>query len=215
MSKYYPESKVEIGGFSARHYDILLDIFTLQGYSFMIQKVMQLLDIKQSDKILDLGAGTGKNACIMNKYLSKKGELIGLDISKEMVGQFKRNCSNFPNIKILNKRIDRDFGFNDYFDKVFVAFVLHGFPQEMRKKIINNVFKALENDGEFIILDYNEFILEELPFYFRIPFKKIECKYAFDFIKQNWKEILKSIGFKEFTEYYFYKDYIRLLKAQK
>ena len=171
MSVYYPESKVEVNGFTARYYDILMDIITFGAYSSLMQKAIRLMGIKYDDRIIDLGAGTGRNACLMMKYLSAEGELIGLDISSEMTAQFKRICTGLTNAKIVNQRIDKPLPYEDEFDKVFISFVLHGFPQEVRRQIIKNAFKALKKHGEFFILDYNEFSLKEMPFYLKIPFK--------------------------------------------
>ena len=215
MCNHYPESKVEVSGFNARHYDIIMYLITLGNYSSMIQKAIRLMKIQPADKILDLGAGTGRNACFMRRYFSSRGELVGLDISEEMISQFKTNCADFSNIKIINARIEQDLYYEKYFDKVFISFVLHGFPQEARDKIISNAFKALKRGGEFFILDYNEFLLNEIPFYLRIAFKFIECPYAFDFIEKNWKKILSFHGFNDFKEHLFFSNYIRLLKGVK
>ncbi len=215
MCAYYPASKVEVGGFTARHYDRLINIITLGGYSSVIQNAIRLMMIKPIDKILDLGAGTGRNACLMMKHLSTNGELVGLDISEEMISQFKKNCAVFPNAKIINKRIDKELPYEEYFDKVFISFVLHGFPQEARKQIIRNVFKALKKDGEFFILDYNEFSIKEMPLYLRIPFKFMECSYAFDFIEKDWQKILSEEGFNSFEKHFFFGNYVRLFRSVK
>lgn len=58
ISHYYPQSKVEINGFMARYYDILLDTVTLGRYRPLIEKAIELMAIRPSDKILDLGSGT-------------------------------------------------------------------------------------------------------------------------------------------------------------
>jgi len=215
MSDYYPESKVEIHGFVAKHYDTLMNVVTLGRYSSFIQKVIWLMKIKPEHRIIDLGAGTGRNACLMMKQLSTEGELVGLDISEVMIAQFKKNCAEFNNVKVINKRIDQGLGYEMYFDKAFISFVLHGFPQKARKQIIRNAFKALKKNGEFYILDYNEFSLKEIPFYLKIPFKFAECPYAFDFIKKDWEKILSEEGFNQFEEYIFFKKFIRLLKGKK
>ena len=215
MSNYYPESKVEIRGFVAKHYDTLMNVITLGRYSFFIQKTILLMIIKPNHKIIDLGAGTGRNACLMMKQLSTKGAVVGLDISEDMIVQFNKNCAEFSNAKVIYKRIDQDLDYEMYFDKAFVSFVLHGFPQEARKQIIGNAFKALKKNGELFILDYNEFSLKEMPFYLKIPFKFAECPYAFDFIENDWKKILVGEGFSYFEEYLFFNKYIRLLKAKK
>ena len=215
MCAYYPTSKVELSGFTAKHYDSLMDIATLGRYSSLMKKAVQLMEIKSDNRIIDLGAGTGKNACLMMRCLSTKGELIGLDISKEMTAKFKRRCAGVINARIINQRIDKPLPYENEFDKAFISFVLHGFPQEVRKQIIRNVFKALKKHGEFFILDYNEFSLKNMPFYSRIPFKLIECPYAFDFIEKDWKKILAGEGFSSFEEHLFFGGYIRLLKGVK
>jgi len=144
MCAYYKRSKVEINGFTAKYYDILMDIITFGIYSSLMQKAVRLMGIKSEDRIIDLGAGTGRNACLMMKYLSTKGELIGLDISNEMIVQFKSKCAGLANVKIINQRIDKALPYEDEFDKAFISFVLHGFPQEIRIRIIRNASKVLK-----------------------------------------------------------------------
>ncbi|HEC92104.1 MAG TPA: class I SAM-dependent methyltransferase, partial [Candidatus Atribacteria bacterium] len=151
----------------------------------------------------------------MMNHLSSKGELVGLDISSEMVAQFERKCASFSNAKIINQRIDEPLPYENKFDKAFISFVLHGFPQGARKQIIRNVFKALKKDGEFFILDYGEFSVKEMPFYLKIPFKFIECPYAFDFIEKDWQKILAEEGFNYFEKHLFFYGYVRLLKGVK
>lgn len=213
-SGYYPKSKVEIKGFMATHYDAILNMATFGRYSPFIEKAIGMMRISPQDKILDLGAGTGRNACLMMKYLSGDGELVGIDICDDMISQFQKRCRKFPNAEIIKARIDQPLPFTKKFDKVFISFVLHGFPQEVRAKVINSVFGVLKDDGFFFVLDYNEFSYKKMPFYAKMPFKLIECPYAFDFIQRDWREILAKTGFKNFEQYIFF-DYIRLLKAQK
>ena len=199
----------------ARYYDIGLDMVTLGRYLPFMKQVIHITKVKPDDRILDMGAGSGRNACLMAKYLSEKGEIIGVDISKEMITQFERQCAHVPNVKIVNRRIDQDLPYKNDFSKVFISFVLHGFPQNVRKVILKNAFQCLRPNGELLILDYNEFLLSKLPFYLRLPFKMLECPYAFDFIKRDWKQILKSNHFDGIKEFFFFRKYVRLLKAQK
>lgn len=215
MSKFYPDSGVEIQGFAAKFYDKIMNIMTFGGYSLFIKKAIKSMGILQDDKILDFGSGTGRNALLMNEYISDKGEILGLEISELMIAQFKNKTEKFKNINIINQRIDQPFKFEKRYDKVFISFVLHGFPFEIQKNIIQNAFNALKEDGEFIILDFNEFVTEKTPLYFRIPFKIIECKYAFEYVERDWKQILSEFGFRDFQEKLSIGKHIRLLKAKK
>jgi len=215
MDKLYPESKVEIQGFTAKHYDTIMNIVSFGFYAKFIGNAISKLEISDEDYILDLGCGTGRNACLMRSYLSEKGFILGLDVSEGMGKQFNKKVRNFKNVAFRNQRIDLPFSLENKFDKVFISFVLHGFPHEVRETIINNAYKNLKTGGSFWILDFNEFALMDMPFYYRIPFVTIECPYAFDFIERGWKKILEKSGFNNFIEKLYLKSYVRLLAGRK
>jgi SAM-dependent methyltransferase len=148
-------------------------------------------------------------------YLSNKGRILALEIGEEMISRFKKKCSRYLNVSIQKMRIDEPLPFFDEFDKVLISFVLHGFPHEVRERVIKNAFKVLNRGGEFFILDYGEFALEKIPVYFRLPFKAIECKYAYDYLERDWKGILLDQGFSHTEEKNYLKGFVRLLKAVK
>jgi len=215
MSRFYPDSKVEIQGFSARFYDKLMNFASFGAYGSFIRKAVSLMDISPDDTILDFGAGTGRNALLMNKYLTGKGEILGLEISQEMITQFEKKAKKYRRVNVVNQRIDQPFSLEKKYDKVFISFVFHGFPFEVQKNIIENAYNALKDNGRFIMLDFNEFVTEETPLYFRIPFKIVECRYAFEYVERNWKQILSESHFGNFKENMFFKNHIRLLSSEK
>ncbi len=215
MSKFYPESKVEIQGFEAEKYDTLLDVLSLGWYKRFIRSAIDRLRIREGERILDFGCGTGRNACLMRPHLGDNGYYLGVDISPIMQGQFEKNCAFFNNVYFQIQRIDQSFQLDEPFDRVFISFVLHGFPQEVRQTIIRNAYDNLKPGGLFSILDFAEFSLQDMPFYYRIPFKTVECPYAFDFIEKDWTSILAQAGFKKKEEHFWFKNYIRLLIVEK
>ena len=215
MSIAHPKSNAEIGQLGARYYDLAMDIMSLGNYGAFIRDAIKYMEIKPDDRILDLGAGTGRNACEMMKYLSLNGELVALEISTAMISQFEKRCARYPNVRIIHRSVDQSLTYTREFDKVFLAFVLHGFPQTTRELIIENSSRALRDNGSLFILDYNEFSLGRLPFYTKFLFYLTEHDYAFDFIKRDWKKILTKHRFCNFNEHFFFDGYVRLLKAVK
>jgi len=213
MGKLYKDSRVELTRFTAAHYDSIMNLMSLGYYAHFIKKAVSLMHIQPEDKILDLGCGTGRNAHLMVSYLSEKGRLLGMDISYEMEKQFRSRFKEFTNVSFLKQRIDQPFEFTETFDKAFISFVIHGLPHEAREETIQNITDHLKPGGKFFILDYNEFTLRDMPLYMRVPFKIMECPHAFDFIKRDWKEILKDFGFQTFQEHLFFWNYARLLEA--
>ncbi len=207
-------SKVEVTGLEARHYDFFMNIITGGTYPFFIHRAVREMHIQPEDEILVLGSGTGRNISLMNRELSEQGRVLGLDIGPEMLEQSRRRSARIPHIKIENQRIDEPLRFEEEFDKVFISFVLHGFIQEDRLKIIKNAQRALRPGGEFIILDYNGFDLEQSPWLVRFVFK-MECPLAADFVARDLEEILRKQGFDQFRTYPHYLGYVRLMAARK
>ena len=213
--KIYPDSGVELKPFTAKNYDTVMNIATFGLYRGFIHRIIRAMDIQGGDKILDLGCGTGRNACIMAKYLSDKGKITGMDVSPVMEWQFNKKCIKHQNITFIRQRIDLPFSLSEQFDKVVISFVIHGFPHEVRQTVLKNVSNHLKPGGAFFMLDFAEFNMNEMPPFYRFIFKSIECKYAFDFIKRDWKQILASNYFSGFEESLFFKNYVRLFKAKK
>ncbi len=213
--KIYPDSGVELTKFTAKNYDKIMNAISFGIYKRFIHRVVKNMGISVGDNILDLGCGTGRNAHLMLDYAGKKGRLTGIDISKEMEMQFLLKFDGKPNVTFINQRIDQPFTLEEKFDKVFISFVIHGFPHEVRNTVIQNAFNNLKPGGAFYILDFAEFDMKKMPAHHRFIFKKIECKYAFDYIERDWKEILTTTGFSNFEESFYLKNYVRLLKAVK
>ena len=209
------DSKVEVKGFEARHYDPLMNLITAGTYPFFIRRVVRDMAIQPEDAILDLGSGSGRNACLMSRYLSGKGRIVGLDIGPEMLEQARRRCQHLPNVTMEKQRIEEPLPYSEAFDKVFISFVLHGFIQEDRLRIVDNVYRALRPGGQFLILDYNEFEPQQSFWPVRFAFRRLECPLATDFVRRDWQVVLREQGFGDFQAHRYYFGYVRLLTARK
>ncbi len=212
--KIYPESKIELSPFVARHYDLLLDLITFGRYARFIEKAVDELDIKPGDSILDLGCGTGRNAALMMKYLGPAGKITGLDLLPEMEKQFKKRFRMEPRVSFLAHRIDINFELEERYDIAFLSFVLHGFPQSVRMVVLENARRHLKTGGRLAILDYAEFKISEKSAVFRWLFRNFECRYALDFIEQDWKSIFVGMKFRVEKEKFYLSNNIRLLVAR-
>jgi len=194
---------------------MVMNIGSFGMYRGFINRAISEMEIQPGDHILDLGCGTGRNAALMCSYLSSDGQITGLDISEDMEKQFRSRFENDKRVEFINRRIDQPLTLQRTYDKAFISFVIHGFPHEVRDAIIKNALDHLKPGGSFFILDFAEFEMDKMPVIHRFIFKRIECKYAFDFIKRDWQSILESYGFGRFTEHFYLKKYVRLLKAVK
>jgi len=211
--KLYPDSGVELTPFIANNYDLILNVGSLGMYKSFITKAIKDISIRPEDKILDLGCGTGRNAAIMLPYLNENGKITGVDLSPAMQKQFKKRFANEKRVTFQQQRIDLPFSLDEKFDVVFISFVIHGFPHEVRNVILENVKNNIKPDGIFAMLDYAEFEVAKMPALHHWIFKTFECPYAFDFVERDWNNILELKNFKTESEQFYLMKYIRLLKA--
>ena len=206
---------MEVGPRGVRYYDLFMDVISLGYYPFLIKKVVDKMDIQPGESILDLGSGTGRNDCFIAQKIGPEGKVLGLDISKEMLSLSRKRCRPYPNVSFTEERIEAPLTYQDEFDRVFISFVLHGFEDHQKIKIISNAYQALKPGGVFCIFDYNEFDLGKLWFPLRQAFIRGECQLALEFLKLDLKGMLSKQGFTGLEEELFLKGHLRLLKAAK
>jgi demethylmenaquinone methyltransferase/2-methoxy-6-polyprenyl-1,4-benzoquinol methylase len=205
---------IEKSGITAKFYDQLIFVFTLGFYHRLLKRIIEAMAIEPDDHILDMGAGTGKNALLMKTYL-KNGSITALEISPEMIGQFRRKCMGHDNVNVRNLRVEQPLPYHNRFDKVFISYVIHGFEREQRSDIVQNAWEALREGGELYIFDWNEFQLDEKGPIMRFFMRRIECAPTIDFLRQNFREELMRQGFGDITERLYWRNNVRLLRGRK
>jgi len=210
-------SKVEVKGFEARHYDLLLNLISFGLYGGMVNRAIAALEIRPGEKILDFGSGTGSMAEKMARYLGPDGRVVGFDIGEEMLEQARRRTEKDTRLRFERRRIDEPLPetYQGAFDRVFISFVLHGFEQPDRLLILDNAHKALKSGGIFSLLDWHEFDLQKQSLPVRWAFTRLECPLATEFISHDWKSILAEKGFGDFRETLFFRGKVRLLQGVK
>ncbi|MCC2625767.1 MAG: SAM-dependent methyltransferase [Burkholderiales bacterium] len=103
--------------------------------------ILQLLEPKAGELILDLGCGTG---ALTNEIALRNAKVIGIDSSESMISEAKKN---YPSTQFICAN-GQDFNLGDSFDAVFSNAALHWMMEP--QKVIHSVNKALKPGGRFV-----------------------------------------------------------------
>ncbi|MHB8714174.1 MAG: class I SAM-dependent methyltransferase [Trichloromonadaceae bacterium] len=107
--------------------------------------VIKAMALKPNSKILDLGAGTGAMASLLND----DHDILAVDGSKAMVKVMKRLN---PNMKVEHLDITQTLPYaNKQFDVVLTSFVLHGLKAKDRLHVLSEMKRVAD---VVIVYDY-------------------------------------------------------------
>ncbi len=121
---------------NANLYDTSHSFVSKYGHS-----LIELLDPKQGERILDLGCGTGDLA----KNLSDSGvDVVGVDKSENMVA---KAIAKYPSISFMVQDAT-DLKFTNEFDAVFSNATLHWVKPPIQA--LHSIYQSLQKGGRFV-----------------------------------------------------------------
>ena len=170
---------------------------TLGRISFhreLLNLVVKVSEVKDCDKVLDIGCGTG----LLSLKLLQKSDcsITGIDISEEMLAIFKDKIKKLGlNQKIDCRLMDIDsLNFkNDTFDVAVSSVVLHHLNDKLR--VLKKIYKLLKPSGVFVI---GEIDMDSTGSYTNVE----RLKGMLRALEQEWIAALKDVGIKAFTKMY-------------
>ena len=116
-----------------------------------IREIIKLSGMKEGDKILDVGSGTGILVDYI-KEVNKLGEIYEVDCSQKMLNMARAKNYNDKNIQFLRLDIE-----NDIIDEVFDIIILYNSFAYLKNKIaaIERLARNNLNNGGRIVIFHN------------------------------------------------------------
>ena len=145
-------------------------------------KLIKNMQIKATDVIADIGAGSGYHVFKMAP-IAYEGTVYGVDIQLEMLQAIRenKNYEENKNIKLIKGAIKHIALPENTIDKVLMVDVYHEFSYP--KEMLNSIYKALKKNGEIYLIEYR---LEDDA----VPMKRLH--------KMSEKQAIKELKFAGF-----------------
>jgi arsenite methyltransferase len=150
--------------------------------------------IKEGDVVLDLGSGAGIDSILASEKVGKKGRVIGVDMTEEMINKAKENAKkyNIKNVEYILGEIEHLPLKDNMVDTIITNCVINLTPD--KSKTFSEAFRVLKPGGKIYLSDI--VLLEELSKEQRNNKELLSGCVAGALLKDDYLEKIKNAGFK-------------------
>lgn len=138
------------------------DLKEVQAYDLRMQKLRnvenesnslrELLKIKSTDSILEIGTGTGELALKFSAHCRK---VVAIDVSKKMIdfAKMKVGSQKKTNIQFYNAGFLTYENYDEPFDVIVTQLALHHLPDYWKMMALRRIYGMLKEGGKFYLHD--------------------------------------------------------------
>lgn len=152
-------------------------------------------DLKEGETVLDLGSGAGIDCFMAANKVGKKGRVIGIDMTPEMLEKARENAKKggYKNVEFRLGEIENMPVENNSIDVVLSNCVIN--LSVDKEKVFKEIFRVLKKDGRFIISDI--VLNEALPPKLKNSAELYAGCVAGALLKKDYLAIIKAAGFQK------------------
>ncbi len=179
------------------------------------RELIEMAGVSAGDSILDIGCGTGTLTVELAR-LAHKGEIVGIDPSKDMLDRAKDKCSAMSNISLRNIPAQA-MDFNGAFDLVFSNSALQWIKEQ--EDVIARTYRALKSNGRIAVQmpakDFCWTLTENIhsaisALGLEKKYNRMESPWRFP-LKEEMHGFLMDAGFGNIN--IFFRDYVLLFES--
>ncbi|MBA7473041.1 Arsenite methyltransferase [subsurface metagenome] len=154
-----------------------------------------LASLKEGETVLDLGAGAGLDCFLAAHKVGKKGKVIGVDMTPEMLEKARENAKkgNYGNVEFRLGEIENIPAADDSIDVVISNCVINLSPD--KKRVFEEAFRVLKPGGRLMVSDI--VLLKELPDFIKNSIAAYVGCLSGAVMKGEYVEVIREAGFRE------------------
>jgi SAM-dependent methyltransferase len=154
-----------------------------------------LASLREGDTVLDLGSGAGFDCFLAAHKVGKKGKVIGVDMTPEMIERANQNAkkSNYRNVEFRRGDIETLPVDDDSIDVVMSNCVINLSPD--KAKVFKEAFRALRPGGRLTISDI--VLLKELPGFVKESMEAYVGCVSGAILRSEYLEKIETAGFRD------------------
>ncbi|HCC53386.1 MAG TPA: hypothetical protein DEQ20_00430 [Desulfobulbaceae bacterium] len=135
-------------------YDPLIEKLSFGREQHFRTKTMTLLALAPTDRVLDVGCGTGTLTLMIAEALAEQGETIGIDAAPRMITIAKQKANRAANAARFQMGVAEQLDFADNFFNIVVnSMFTHHLDRELKQRFFAEAWRTLQPGGQLITAD--------------------------------------------------------------
>ncbi len=112
---------------------------------YTVAFMLELMELKKGEKILEIGAGSGYNAAVMSDVVGEDGEIISIEINDKLVEFANNNLkkTGIKNVKIIKGDGSKGYENGAPYDKIIITADCPHMPEKL--------FEQLKDGGIMVL----------------------------------------------------------------
>lgn len=98
---------------------------------YTIATMLFLLDLKENQKVLEIGSGSGYVLALISKIIGKKGKVYGVERIKQLSTKSQKTLSKYKNIKVYHKNGINGLKQHAGFERILISAGCRKIPKEL------------------------------------------------------------------------------------
>jgi protein-L-isoaspartate(D-aspartate) O-methyltransferase len=105
---------------------------------YTIAFMLQELELKKGDKVLEIGTGSGWNAALISDLVGENGKIYSVEIVEELAKKVKEKLKDYKNVVVFNR--DASHGLPEYapYDKIILTAAPKQLAEEFKEQLADN-----------------------------------------------------------------------------
>jgi SAM-dependent methyltransferase len=154
-----------------------------------------LASLKEGETVLDLGSGAGIDCFLAANQVGKKGKVIGVDMTPEMLDKSREHAGSagYTNVEFRLGEIENIPAADNSVDVVISNCVINLSPD--KRQVFGEAFRILRPGGRMMVSDI--VLLKELPDFVKNSIDAYVGCVAGALLKDEYLQTIKDAGFGE------------------
>ncbi len=102
---------------------------------YTIARMLSLLNLKKSQKVLEAGSGSGYVLALLSKIVGAKGKVFGLELVSELAARSKESLKQYKNVRVYSRNASSGLPDKAPFDRILISAAAKKVPQALLNQL--------------------------------------------------------------------------------